>query len=201
MTAPEAETSEPAADQPAPLSELSPDELKQIQASAQEALAHIELVNVYPIHIEAFVTDDSDSGASTSATLNIATSYATEVGAYANRITFAIDLLDADESALGHIEFTLMIDYRVDEGYRIPDDAADYIASTTGAFGAYPYARELAQSLSTRLQFDPFVLGLLHRSGAKPRAVTRVPSRDARVSGADGEAGEGAEATSTMERG
>lgn len=74
----------------------------------------------------------------------------------------------------------------VDDGdYVMTDAAADVLCSTTGLFAAYPYARELAQSLTTRLQQDPLVLGLLPRGGTTPAAVTRVSGHRS-PSGSDG---------------
>lgn len=164
-----------------PPSEISHEEFEAARQATSEAIEHIELVNVYPVSIHAAVTEDSSAGPSTSATLNVSVRHAAEPGAYGNRVQFSIALLDDDEHAVGEIDFELAVDYRVDEGYEVPESAANYIATTTGLFGAYPYARELAQSLSTRMQFDPLVLGLLQRSAIRPRSISRVPSRDVRA--------------------
>lgn len=158
--------------------DTSQEDVEAAQKAAAQALEHIELTNVYPVSIHATASDQT--GPPEEATLNIELQAAGGPGAFENRLTFSIEILDADGETAGQIEFTLQIDYQVEEGYEVPENAALYIARTTGLFGAYPYARELAQSLSARLQFDPFVLGLLSRGRSAPKTVTRVTSRDAR---------------------
>lgn len=78
--------------------------------------------------------------------------------------------------------FTFQVDYEVDAGYRVASSDASAITRTTGLFAAYPYARELLQNLSGRLQLDPLVLGKLMRGEVRPAGITRVERGAALVS-------------------
>ncbi len=108
--------------------------------------------------------------------MNLAMSFAADEGIYGNRFDYSFVLKGDDEDEpLGTIEFSLVLDYDVDEDYEPGLEAADFVTSTTGYFAAYPYARELFQSLASRLQFDPVVLGLIKRGTLRPGTVSIAP--------------------------
>lgn len=154
------------------------EDVEAAAAAAAKALNHLEFVNITPIAIHADANDDHPVGRSENVSLNIELKISVGPGEYANLVTFTIEMTDDAGNVAGNIEFSLRIDYAVEEDYEVPQDAAPFIARTTGLFAAYPYARELAQNLATRLQFDPFVLGFLRRGAMRPESISRPVSRD-----------------------
>lgn len=154
------------------------EDVEAMHAAAAEALDHLEIVNITPVAIHADANEDNPAGPSENATWNIELKLSVGPGEYGNLVTFSIEMTDDVGGVAGNIEFSLRIDYAVEEGYEVPQDAAHYIARTTGLFAAYPYARELAQNLATRLQFDPFVLGFLRRGSTAPTSISRPVTRD-----------------------
>jgi hypothetical protein len=110
--------------------------------------------------------------------MDLALSFAADDGVYGNRFDYSFVLKgDADEDTLGRVEFSLLLDYDVVEGYKPDLEAAEFVTGTTGYFAAYPYARELFESLAGRLQFDPVVLGLIKRGSMRPGSISVVPQR------------------------
>jgi hypothetical protein len=143
-------------------------------AAARELLQHAELVNIMPISISASVRDGLRDRAADNARVRVEPSYSAGQGMMANRFRYLIELLDGADELVAELDFTVQVDYDVDPEYTPADDAADFVAATTGSFAAYPYARELAQDLTTRLQLDPLVIGLLPRGADRPDRVTQV---------------------------
>lgn len=161
---------------------LRPDEGAEAQISptsdliarAQGLLTHVEIADVRPCRINATI-DERVMPAShvMSVDVELRPSYAAGEGLYANRFDFDFVLKGESEAEiLGRISFSLLIDYRVPDGFTPEADAAEYVAGTTGYFAAHPYARELFQSLAARLQIDPMVLGLVKRGSVRPGAIT-----------------------------
>jgi hypothetical protein len=106
--------------------------------------------------------------------VRVKSEYATGVGGMANRFGYSIGLLGHDDSRVADVEFTLIVDYSADLDFEPTEDGAMLITEAIGHFAAFPYARELVQSMTSRLQLDPVVLGLLHRGSTKPKAVSTV---------------------------
>jgi hypothetical protein len=140
------------------------------------------MIGVRASAIEAKVAEGTPAGATASTvTFDVDLAFAAEEGIFGNRFDYRFEVLaepgdDERGEFLARIQFSLLVDFRVDEGYTPPTDAADHVASTTGYFAAYPYARELLQSLTARLQIDPVVLGLLNRGTLRPGSVSVVSS-------------------------
>lgn len=161
---------------PLPESDESSAPTAEVLAKAQELLSHVELLDVRPCSIGANFEQAVAPGTHVaSVEMDLAMSFAADEGIYGNRFDYSFVLKGDDEDQpLGTIEFSLVLDYDVDEGYKPDLQAADFVTSTTGYFAAYPYARELFQSLATRLQFDPVVLGLIKRGSLRPGTVSVV---------------------------
>jgi hypothetical protein len=149
----------------------------EVGAKAQELLSHVELLDVRPCSISANLEQAVAPGTHVaSVEMDLAVSFAADEGVYGNRFDYSFVLKGDDEDApLGTIEFSLVLDYDIDEDYAPDIEAANFVTGTTGYFAAYPYARELFQSLASRLQFDPVVLGLIKRGTLRPGTVSIVP--------------------------
>lgn len=149
----------------------------EVLAKAHELLSHVELLDVRPCSISANLEQAVAPGTHVaSVEMDLAMSFAADEGIYGNRFDYSFVLKGDDEDApLGTIEFSLVLDYDVDEDFEPDIEAADFVTSTTGYFAAYPYARELFQSLASRLQFDPVVLGLIKRGTLRPGTVSIPP--------------------------
>jgi hypothetical protein len=149
----------------------------EVRAKAQDILAHVELLDIRPCSITASIEQGVAPGTHVaSVEMDLAMSFAADEGIYGNRFDYSFVLKGDDEDEpLGTIEFSLVLDYDVDEDYEPDVEAADFLTSTTGYFAAYPYARELFQSLASRLQFDPVVLGLIKRGTLRPGTVSIAP--------------------------
>lgn len=145
----------------------------EVHAKAQELLSHVKLVDIRPLSITASIDQGVAPGTHVaSVEMELAMSFAADQGIYGNRFDYSFVLKGDDEDhRLGTIEFSLVLDYDVDEDFEPNVHAAEFLTSTTGHFAAYPYARELFQSLAGRLQFDPVVLAFIKR-GTLRRAVS-----------------------------
>lgn len=146
-------------------------------ADARLALDHIELVNVVPTQISAQATDNPRPGSDVRYQVSAEISVAS--GFFANRFRYEIELLDDEDETTAVLDFVLQVEYDVEEDFELGRETAEFLAQTTGLFAAYPYARELAQTLTTRLQQDPLVLGLMPRGAVGPGRVSggrRQPS-------------------------
>lgn len=169
------ETPDPAPEEPQP---PSPELLDR----AREILSHVEMIGVRASTIHAELAEGVPAGATaTMVMFDVDLAFAAEDGVFGNRFDYRFEVLaepgdDERGEFLARIQFSLLVDYRVDEGYIPPADAADHVASTTGYFAAYPYARELLQSLTARLHIDPVVLGLLNRGTLRPGSISVVSS-------------------------
>lgn len=148
-------------------------------AAARELLDHSEIANVTPVNITASLVDEAPGGEPIGVRLTLEPSVTVGLGSMANRFQYQIDLLDEAEATVARLDFTLQVEYEIADDYEPDQEAAEFIARTTGLFGSYPYARELAQNLTTRLQLDPLVLGLLPRGMSEPKQVTWVRRRGA----------------------
>lgn len=158
-------------DAPATVADAGPSD--EVMQRAREALEHVSIANVHPASLTAELLDVPRAAEQVS--VEVEASYSVGPGAYSNRFTYQLDLGDDKEEPVAAISFVLQVDYVVDDpDFELDHGAADFICATTGLFAAYPYARELAQSLTTRLQLDPLVLGLLPRGASRPSGVTRV---------------------------
>lgn len=130
---------------------------------ARAALDRLSILSIAPVSINAVLHDGIEEPAS-DARASIAMGYHRGPGSFANVFEFEFEVLNSDRESLATLAFTLRIGYAVDdETFEVTDAAAGYLTATTGLFGAYPYARELAQNLTMRLGLDPLVIGLLRR--------------------------------------
>lgn len=172
--------SQPETADPAP-QELQPP-TPELLERARELLSHVDMIGVRASTIQAELAEGIPAGATPSAvTFDVDLAFAADDGVFGNRFDYKVEVLaepgdDERGEFLARIHFSLLVDYRVDDGYTPPTDAADHVASTTGYFAAYPYARELLQSLTARLHIDPVVLGLLNRGTLRPGSISVVSS-------------------------
>lgn len=60
-----------------------------------------------------------------------------------------------------HIECEFELDYRLPEGFEASAEDLTAFGEISASFSAFPYARELVQSLTTRASLPPLVLGTL----------------------------------------
>lgn len=68
---------------------------------------------------------------------------------------------DADAAtAIALIEAEYVLDYRVAPGPEIPPDAMQVFAYRNGVFNAWPFFRELAFSLTSRMNIPPLIIPL-----------------------------------------
>lgn len=148
-------------------------EAEQVPASAHEAVTKLNVVNVRPVHVHAERL--AEGGIVEGIDIDVRMAHAVGPGHFANRFDYSVGVLDAEGEQIADLDIAIEVQFVVtDESYVVPDDAAEFIAQTTGLFSAWPYAREALQSLTTRLQLDPVVLGLLPRGATEPLAATRV---------------------------
>lgn len=70
-----------------------------------------------------------------------------------------------------HIECEFELDYLVPEEFEASDDDLTAFGDISASFSAFPYARELVQSLTTRAALPPLVLGTL-RAPIDPPATS-----------------------------
>lgn len=145
----------------------------ELREQVAALIENTELVDVRPIRMTAELDDDLSPDAVVETTFSVVFAFASGPGSFRNKFDFAFDLLDAAGEAIGAVSFSLVVEYAVgDADYEPTEEAADFFAGTTGYLAAFPYARELFQSLTSRMQFDPLVLGLLRRGTHEPRTIT-----------------------------
>jgi hypothetical protein len=152
-----------------------------------EALSHLEVANIFPTEISASI--DGPPAPIDFVETDVDIDYLAQEGVFSNRFAWTVRMLhdfsqgrdreegvesDGDSDLIASFSFTFQVDYATDEGYRVHDAEAVAITRTTGLFAAYPYARELLQNLTGRLQLDPIVLGMLMRGEIRPAGVTKV---------------------------
>ena len=145
----------------------------EVKAAASDLLEHCDIADVRPSRIDAQAlgeTPEQIATVSFSPTLE----HASGEGIFRNRFTFAFSFDDATERPVATMEFVLLVEWSVPEDYTPNAEAAEFVASTTGYFAAFPYARELVQSMTTRLGLDPLVLGTLKRGELRPESVRVV---------------------------
>lgn len=150
-----------------------------LRAEVTELIEKTELIDVRPIRLIAEL-DDETMGPEEVAGVNfdVSLAFATGAGAFGNKFDYVFELLGPEREQCGRIEFSLVVDYAVkDPEYEPGEEAADFFASTTGYLAAFPYARELFQSLTSRMQFDPVVLGMLRRGTHVPRGISTPRDR------------------------
>jgi len=152
----------------------------ELLLKAQELLSNTELLDVRACSISANIDLNSAPGTHVaSVKMDIGLAFAAEEGVYGNRFDYKFELKgdNPDNDALGTIEFSLLLDYGVTEGFTPDVEAAEYVSGTTGYFAAYPYVRELFQSLAVRLHLDPIVLGLVKRGELRPGTIAVARDR------------------------
>jgi hypothetical protein len=155
----------------------------ELLSKAQELLSNIELLDIRPCEITANIEQGVTPGTHVaSVEMDLALSFAADDSVFGNRFDYSFNLRsDDDGEILGKVGFSLLLDYDVVQGFKPDLEAAEFVMGTTGYFAAYPYARELFQSLAGRLQFDPVVLGLIKRGTIRPGSISVVPHRTLEV--------------------
>lgn len=137
---------------------------------ARSALDRIDLMNVVPVSIHADAHDNPN--ACSDVRYQVEAHFSVAPGFFGNRFRYKIDLLDDAEEPTATLDFELQVEYDVEEDFELGREVAEHLTRTTGLFAAYPYARELAQTLTARLQQDPLVLGLMPRGAVGPARVS-----------------------------
>ncbi|MGE0877330.1 MAG: hypothetical protein AB7L13_01625 [Acidimicrobiia bacterium] len=145
----------------------------ELVAAASDLLAHARLTNVRPIKIVAELATGVPQPVGDAEYLTTV-AYAHGPGRYSNKAEFTLTLKGAESEAVASISIDLVVDWEVEPDFTPTEEAADFVAATTGYFAAFPYARELFQSLTTRLELEPIVLGLLTRDTLKPTGIGRL---------------------------
>ena len=145
---------------------------EQLKARMQVMLDRCELANVRVVEFSAKRHEGGVEAAD--ARFSSEVSYAVGETFMANRFSWQVDLVDGGGSTVAELAATFVVEYQVLDGFEPDEEAADAIAGSTGFFAAYPYARELFQSHTARLQLNPLVLGMLLREASQPRTVTAV---------------------------
>ncbi len=143
----------------------APADTEAVQQLVREMLDHIALGNIVATSIAASRDEDHGHEEPETASVLMDAAYRAGLGLLQHRYHFLVELMSSNNNAVATFDFTLQVHYDVDDDYEPPAAAAEYFGETTGVFSVYPYARELAQSLATRLQFDPLIFGLMRRGG------------------------------------
>jgi hypothetical protein len=159
------------------MSEHTPTE--ESLAAARDLLDRCNVLDVRPTTISAKLLAETP-GSIEALSFDPQLEWATAPGVFRNRFTYSFVFDGADGEPVAALEFVLVVEWSVPEDYEPSQDAAEFVASTTGYFAAFPYVRELAQSCAVRLGLDPVVLGALNRNQLKPGAI-RFLSRSAGV--------------------
>ena len=148
--------------------ELSP----ETKLAARKILDSCRIVDLRPTRILAELTGELRTVASV--TFHPTLEFLAETGRFANRFSYHVELKDATEEIVAIIEFVLVLTWDVPDNFTPDPSAANFVTGGTSYFAAFPYARELLQSLSTRLGLDSVVLGPLFREHFAPEAITTV---------------------------
>lgn len=143
----------------------------QPTSATRELLAACQLSDVRPTRILAEVLAEGFRSV-TSLGFVPKLEFFVETGQFSNRFSYHFDLNDAGGETVAIVEFILVLDWNVPVDFTPDRSAAEFLTRTTGYFAAFPYARELLHSLTTRLGVDPVVLGALNRENLAPTAVT-----------------------------
>ena len=150
----------------------------EIRERAAVLVQNIELVDIRPARVHASLGEDVTPGEDfATAKIEVAAGHRMGQGDYSSRFDYRISLFGEAERLLATVEFDLILDYDVNPEFEPDAEAAAYYSATTEYFAAFPHARELLQSLTTRLRLPTTVLGLLRRDptgGANPVSVRTV---------------------------
>ncbi len=91
-------------------------------------------------------------------------SYAVGKGVFGGKFDFEFEFFEPSDERVARIEFSILVDHVItDEDFEPSNEAVDYFTSTTSYFAAYPYAREVLQSTTSRLGLAPHIMGLIRR--------------------------------------
>ncbi|MFJ3616292.1 hypothetical protein [Streptomyces hydrogenans] len=93
---------------------------------------------------------------------------------FAVRVNQAVALRDADGTTTAEVDATFVIDYTLDEGPELSEEAVTTYVENNTYFTAHPYLREVLQNATLRLGLEPVVLGVLSRDQPRPTEVTLV---------------------------
>lgn len=145
------------------------------QASVASALRHLQIEGIRTIELSASI-DDGELPNEVQADAAVTSSYLSHPGFFSNRFEWEIRIIAQDSDELvGSIGFTLQVDYSVLDDFEVESHDAEAIATHTGLFAAYPYARELVHSIGGRLGLTLPLMPLLRRE-MMAREVPPAPS-------------------------
>lgn len=152
---------------------------RELRDEVIELVDHTELVDVRFARIVAELDDPARRPQDVSETsFDVELGFASEPGLFQNKFDVTFGLLDDERTGIGRVEMSVIVDYAVrSTDFKPTEEAAHFFVSTSGYLAAFPYIRELFQSLTSRLQLDPLVLGLLRRGTHEPRSIGAARSR------------------------
>lgn len=93
---------------------------------------------------------------------------------FAARVNQTVTLRGSEEQTLAEVEVALIVDYVLDDGPELTEDAVSTYVERNTYFTAHPYLREILQNATLRLGLDPVVLGVLDRNQPRPHEVMLV---------------------------
>jgi preprotein translocase subunit SecB len=88
------------------------------------------------------------------------------------RFDFRLELMNADDSAIGNMEVELSSQFDSDhEITGVKDETIGAYIDSNVFFIIYPYFREAIQSLSLRLGLPPIILAIIDRASPRPSGL------------------------------
>lgn len=150
----------------------------EVRDAAADLIRNAEITDIRAVRIVGELADPATPPRTDAltTTFEIGVAYACDVGVFGNKFDYRFVLADPNDVNVATIEFSLVVDYRVDPTYAPLPAAADFVTTSTGYFAAYPFARELLESMTARLGLSPLVLGMLPHGALSPRSITARPA-------------------------
>ena len=105
------------------------------------------------------------------------------------RFRHTVELLDDDENAYATVEAHHIANFALEPGSDVSEDAVSAWVDHNVFFMIYPYLREAIQTMTTRLNVDPVVLGVLSRNGARPSGGSILKRGTRTVTGGNQQSG------------
>lgn len=138
----------------------------EVPADAPDLAASCEIVNIRVARLLAEITHESLFPRPVEKLQYQRTSsYAIGIGAFGGKFDFEFTFFEPNESQVARVEFSILVDHIItDDGFTPSTEAVDFFTSTTSYFAAYPYAREVLQSATSRLGLAPHIMGLIRRN-------------------------------------
>src|SRR3970040_2394536 len=121
-----------------------------LQEQVADLLGHADIVDVRPSRVSAELATEGPTTVATAA-FDSQIEYAFDQGRFRNRFTYEFRFENQTGEAVATMDFVLIVEWSVDPDFIPAEQAAGHVAATTGYFAAFPYLRELAQSMTARL--------------------------------------------------